>query len=276
MKLLKILCIWLGLAIPVGATELTGDASGAFPKADIYLLGEVHDNPQHHLNQADAIRALRPAAIVFEMLTPDQADVVNRFNSPFLTAPPIEDWEHALGWADSGWPDFELYAPVFKNTRGARVYGAVVPRDDLMAAISDGAAAVWGPGAEAAGLDPLPEDQQAAREALQMAAHCDALPEEMLGGMVAAQRLRDARFAAVTVEALEKTGGPVVVITGNGHARKDWGIPVYLAAQAPEARVISLAQFETRADPDPPYDFWLITEAAERDDPCGVFENRDG
>ena len=41
--------------------------------ADVVLLGEIHDNPEHHLRQAEAIASLSPAAVVFEMLTPDQA-----------------------------------------------------------------------------------------------------------------------------------------------------------------------------------------------------------
>ena len=36
-------------------------------RADIVLLGEIHDNPEHHANQAAIVRALQPAALVFEM-----------------------------------------------------------------------------------------------------------------------------------------------------------------------------------------------------------------
>ena len=39
------------------------------------------------------------------------------------------------------------------------------------------------------------DSEQAAREAEQMAAHCDALPEDILPGFVEAQRLRDAALA---------------------------------------------------------------------------------
>ena len=35
------------------------------------VIGEVHDNPHHHRNQARAVAALKPGAIVFEMLTPE-------------------------------------------------------------------------------------------------------------------------------------------------------------------------------------------------------------
>jgi hypothetical protein len=75
-------------------------------------------------------------------------------------------------------------------------------------------------------LDP---DEQAAREAEQQEAHCNALPEEILPGFVEAQRLRDAALAEAALAALADTGGPVVVVTGNGHARADWGVPALLA-----------------------------------------------
>ena len=82
-----------------------------------------------------------------------------------------------------------------------------------------------------AALDP---EEQATREAGQMAAHCDALPDHVLPGMVEAQRLRDAALSRAIVAAiLETDGGPVAVITGNGHARTDWGIPPMLTRALP-------------------------------------------
>ncbi|NBT31976.1 MAG: hypothetical protein EBT13_08780, partial [Rhodobacteraceae bacterium] len=53
------------------------------PNADVYVLGEVHDNPAHHLRQAEIVGQVAPRAIVFEMLSPAQvaaaatADVQN-------------------------------------------------------------------------------------------------------------------------------------------------------------------------------------------------------
>ena len=69
---------------------------------------------------------------------------------------------------------------------------------------------------------------------MQMDAHCGALPEEMLGGMVEAQRLRDAALAEGVLAALAESSGPVVVITGNGHARLDWGAPRMLERARPD------------------------------------------
>ncbi len=241
----------------------------ALPPAEVVVLGEIHDNPTHHENQAEAVSVIGPAAVVYEMLTPAQAEA---FDPALLDD--AEALEAALGWADSGWPDFEMYYPIFAAAPGAAVYGANVPREDLRAAFDAGAAAAFGAEAERYGLTrPLPEDQQATREAAQLSAHCDALPAELLPGMVAAQRVRDAALARAVVQAVDAHGTPVVVITGNGHARRDWAVPHKLGLAAPDLDVLSVGQLEDApASGDwPPYDLFLVTAPAAREDPCAAF-----
>lgn len=231
------------------------------------ILGEVHDNPAHHRAQAEAVAAIRPAALVFEMLTPAQAAAaqgVDRTDAAALRA--------ALGWDGTGWPDFALYAPIFAAAPEARLYGAALPIEEVRRAMREGAAAVFGPEAQSYGLDaPLPAEEQAAREAEQQEDHCNALPEAMLPGMVAAQRLRDAAFARTTLIALHETGGPVVVITGSGHARTDRGIPDALRHAAPVLRVLSIGQIEGAGPPEAPFDLWLAAPPAPRGDVCAAF-----
>lgn len=234
---------------------------------DVLVLGEVHDNPVHHEIQAREVAALKPAAIVFEMLTADQADGVV-FDSADAAA-----LEERLEWAKSGWPDFAMYYPIFAAAPEARIYGAGLPRSAAMEAMQEGIATLFGSDAALYGLDkPLPETEQTAREALQMAAHCDALPEEMLPGMVDIQRLRDAKLARAVARALDETGGPVAVITGNGHARRDWGVPAYLARVTPEAEVKVIGQTEEGAPLDGGFDVVLSAPAVDRPDPCDAFK----
>ncbi|MEP3346521.1 MAG: ChaN family lipoprotein [Litoreibacter sp.] len=249
---------------------LTTSAFESLGAADIVIMGEQHDNALHHVNQAKVAGAIYPSALVFEMLTPAQAEAGQAANRAVFS-----ELDAALDWsARGGWPAFHNYFSIFATAPQARIYGAAVPRETVRAAIGDGAASQFGEGADY-GLDvPLPASEQSAREELQGTAHCSALPEDMLAGMVEAQRLRDASFARTTLQALEDTGGPVLVITGNGHARTDWGVPFYVRQVAPQVNLIAVGQLE-EGEIAPPYDRWIMTGSfgADRDDPCEAFSS---
>ena len=249
------------------AAEIGPADLASLPPADIVVLGEVHDNPIHHANQARAVKAIDPAAIVFEMLSAEQAARV----LPELIDDP-ETLGEVLGWEAAGWPDFAMYHPVFAAARNARFVGGTETREAARRAVDEGAAEVFGADAPTFALDrPLPDAERGLRIDEQRAAHCDALPEDLLPGMVEAQRLRDGWLARAALAAHADTGGPVVVITGNGHARADWGVPALLAEAAPELGVLSVGQFEDMPPDDPPFDLWLVTDPAERPDPCAAF-----
>lgn len=236
-------------------------------EADVFILGETHDNAAHHAAQADAIRDIAPRAVVFEMLTEAQAREVrdDRLDDPEALA-------ELLDWENSGWPDFALYYPIFAEARGAMILGAAVPRPETRAAMETGIIAAFGPKAEAYGLtEELGAEMLAQRLNLQLEAHCGALPTAILPAMVDIQRLRDATLARAVVRAHGETGGPVAVITGNGHARRDWGVPAYLARVAPELTVRTMGQSENGQMPDGGFDVILDAPAAEREDPCAAF-----
>lgn len=259
----------LAALFPFGAAAERIDAVDLYdlPAADVVILGETHDNPVHHAHQSIALGAIRPAAVVFEMLTAEQAErVTDRLRTSEAALGAV------LGWEASGWPDFAMYYPVFVAAGEAAIRGGDGGREDARRAVTEGAAAVFGDGAARFGLDrALDAPEQLLREAEQLSAHCDALPEDILPGMVEAQRLRDAWLAEAVVEAHAATGGPVAVITGNGHARRDWGVPRYIAEAAPGLTVLSIGQYEVEAPDAAPFDFWLVTDAAERPDPCEAF-----
>lgn len=251
---------------------MSGDDWSALISADIVVFGEVHDNPFHHANQAAAVASLKPGAIVLEQVTPDLAIRI----SPDLIADPVR-LEAVLNWEERGWPDFAIYYPIFQAAPEAAYFGGGLPTETVRRAISDGAASVFGDGAGLFALDiSLGTEVQAELEEIQSDAHCGALPVEMLAGMVEAQRLRDAALARAAIaahfESASRGGGPVVVITGNGHAGNTWAVPYLLRMQKPDLAVVSVGQFETHLPAEPDFDHWMVTPAAERDDPCAVFQ----
>ncbi|WP_297774467.1 ChaN family lipoprotein [uncultured Roseovarius sp.] len=252
------------------ALALTVGLCAALPVAaqDVAILGEVHDNPAHHAEQAAQVARLQPAAIVFEMLTEAQAALV----TPELRGD-AEAMAEALDWAESGWPDFSMYHPIFTAAPEAVIYGALVPRPVAREVFDTGPVEAFGAEVTRYGLDrDLDPAEQATREAMQMSAHCDALPEDILPGMVAVQRLRDAVLARAVVQAIDETGGPVAVITGNGHARRDWGVPAVLAEVAPDLDIWVLGQTEDGRPLEGGFDVVKTAPAAERPDPCAAFQ----
>ena len=266
----RIIAMILAVALPAAAQPSDVDAVIAMArKADIVILGEIHDNPEHHRLQAEITEALQPAALVFEMIPQSEEDVVNDLRAKGADR---EEIAAALAWSESGWPDFGYYSAILEAAPKARVFGAGQPVADVKRAMVEGAAGVFGPDATAYGLDlPLGAKEQAVREALQAEAHCDALPAEVLPGMVEAQRFRDAGLADAALWARTMTGdGQVVVIAGSGHADKRRGVPAALEIAAPDLTVMALGQFE--AEPDAAladeYDAILLSPAPARDDPC--------
>lgn len=241
-------------------------ADTSLADARIVLIGETHDNPAHHQTQAELVADLAPRALVFEMLLPAQAARI----SPDLISN-VDEMEAALGWNASGWPDFKMYHPIFEAALDAQVFGAAVPRDTLRGVVEGDVTQAFDQPV-LYGLDQdLIIDEQAARQALQFAAHCDALPEETLPGMVTVQRLRDARLAQAAIQALQETGGPVVVILGNGHARKDWGVPRFLNRVAPDTAVWTVGQSEDGDVPEGGFDQVFDAPSVPRTDPCAAF-----
>lgn len=156
------------------------------------------------------------------------------------------------GW---NWP---LYRPLVELAleRGWPIVAANLSRAEARAIVADPARAA---------LPPAPPAVRRALEQDLIDGHCGAAPEpKRLAGMVEAQRARDARMAAVLK-------GPSVLIAGNGHARRDRGVPLYLGGDD----VVSIAFTEVEDAKRSPrdygdgFDYLWFTARAERADPCG-------
>ena len=105
------------------------------------------------------------------------------------------------------------------------------------------------------------------------------MPEKVLDRLALAQRARDAQMALRLVD-VGATGA--VLVTGNGHARDDRGVPAYARAREPGTeRSSPSGLFEVSPGKDEPavyavefgkgplpFDFVVFTPAAEREDPC--------
>jgi hypothetical protein len=132
--------------------------------------------------------------------------------------------------------------------------------------------------------DPTPAEWKAwSREMAE--SHCQEFPREQIEGMVRAQRARDVQMALRVAAAGEGRGA--VLITGDGHARSDRGVPAWLERMRPGARAVSIGLVEVDADRgwpreyvEPygssrlPFDFVVFTPRAEREEPCEQLRRR--
>jgi uncharacterized iron-regulated protein len=91
--------------------------------------------------------------------------------------------------------------------------------------------------------------------------------------MVLAQEVRDAEMTHALL--LAEAGGPVWLIAGNGHVRRDIDVPRILTRVAPGKRVLVVGLLEREDDGSAPkaderrsYDLVVITPRTVRPDPC--------
>ena len=249
------------------------DSAARVAGSDVVLLGEVHDNADAHLAQGALVRLLAPRALAVEMIRTSDEDTLNAHladgGSPAEIGPLID-------WNGSGWPDWKIYEPVFRDWSPGIIQGAGLSRQDVRRSMTEGAAAIaLNPPMDMKLKTPLDPEVQAEMEAEMVDSHCGHLPKAMAPGMIEAQRLRDASLASAVLRA-GAGDGLVAVIAGNGHVRKDSGAGTYLPDTLTIVSVGILEadigiEPENVPDADLPYDFVWFVPPAEREDPCAVF-----
>ena len=254
-------------------------------EARFVLIGEKHDNPGHHQLQGLLVTAIASAgrrpAIVWEMISLGQGKALAAFlERDDATA---AGQGPAIGWQDTGWPDWRNYQPIAQAALDAGLdqHPGNIDRDTVRAVSREGFDALGDP--TAAALARNAEWDEAAEAALNqdlIDSHCGHMPDQMLKPMGNVQRARDATMAAALLEA--DTGDGAVLIAGNGHVRSDRGVPAYLV---PERRVIAIGLLEVQSgvtDPgaylenDDQFDAVIFTDRVETPDRCEELRKRFG
>jgi uncharacterized iron-regulated protein len=258
--------------------------------ADFVLLGERHDNPDHHMLQSEVLRSLiavgRRPAVGFEMLGLDDASLV----ADHLAAAPNDaaGLGRAVNWNQRGWPDWTMYQPIAEAALQAelRIVATNLPLTIARKMSRDGPAALESRVMRELGLDePLPESVFTSIAVDIRDAHCGYAPEKSLKAMVDVQRARDAQMAQSLIVAGDPGGA--ILVAGAGHVRNDYGIPVYLRQKTPDKRVISIAfvevdkqktEAQSYALPYPdgrlPFDYVWFTPRIDDEDPCEKFKSQ--
>lgn len=227
----------------------------------LVLLGEVHDNAAQHALRLRALEALlttgaRPA-LVMEQLDHERQGALDALHA--RTPPPDADAIiAAAGTAGWSWP---LYRPFIDLAlrHGLPLVAAGIAREDAQRLMRDGLAA--------AGFDAaVPADILDTQTRSIQDSHCHALDDATARRMALAQIARDQRMARA-LHANAARGA--VLLAGNGHVRRDAGVPRWLPA-AERARSEAIGLVEDDAADAGRYDRVVHTPAQARPDPCAA------
>ena len=261
----------------VSEATLIADASAA----DFVLIGERHDNPEHHRLQARLVAALEaqsqgPRAVAFEMMPAwRQLEIVEYLDAGGDPGGLGE----AVAWEASGWPEWAWYQPIAEAALAsdAQIVAADLGVAEKRAAFAQGAQAFRLAFVQRTGLgEPWPPPMMISLQDELRAAHCDQVSGRIVIGMMRVQRARDAMMADRLAATAGRGGG--VLIAGNGHVRRDRGVPWYLARLRPDARSVSIGLLEVRDDvlapgADLPYDYiWFTSRVDDSGEPCDVHD----
>ena len=252
-------------------------------KADVLLLGETHDNPQHHDLQLKLLKAriesgARPALLMEQLDTESQPAL----DLALADSDPAEALNTATGLIT--FTDRQFYRPFLATAIDNKlpVIAANISSRQLQPVIWNGFAAY-----DAAALKRMAVEEvwSDSRQTYMLShiggAHCGQIRDELRAGLTRSQRLRDALMADAAVSSI---GRGIVAIVGSSHARRDIGMPLYLAARDPAAHILSIAfvevipgldapeTYETdSASGSPPFDVIWFSSRVDRADPCADF-----
>ena len=241
------------IAIEPGACErsplqqLVAEVWQTIRGGGVVLLGEVHDNPQHHLVRADILWPrwddgapagdARPAA-VFEHIRADQKDSIALFyeqasrSRRLWTAADLLD---TLGWKDSGWPAAEIFHPLYDGALWGKmpILAGDPPRERIKGLAKGDSSGLGEADLALIKLtEELPQPQVDALSGELVGSHCGVMPASAFGSMNLAQRYRDAHLARALVDAAVANGA-AFLLAGNGHVRTDRAVPWYVRRMAP-------------------------------------------
>ncbi len=277
--------IWTSDFEAVTISEL----ENALANARFVLLGEIHDNPDHHRLQARLIDTLvrkgRRPAIVFEMIPANlQAELDRHVQGGVSEARTLGK---ALRWEERGWPDWAIYQPIAEAALSAALplkAGGLGADVQKALAKAEPSSPIYKQTIEDLDLARPLKPEAVEAEALEIRqGHCNLLPAAAVEPMMTMQRALDASLAKATASANAADGA--VLIAGAGHVRNDWAVAHIIRQKLPNASVVSVAFIEVdpqRTTPseymktvsglEKPFDFIYLTPSADPTDHCAEIE----
>lgn len=234
----------------IPATRLLAELAAA----DTVMVGEVHENPVHHLIEqwlATRLAEQRPqGAVVLEMLSSDQQRPVNEVKAWLAEGNQVRSkrLRHIMRW-DERW-SWAQYGALVESLMQA-------PAPLLAGNISAAqrSALINSPPADTAALFASPAVAAQQRKQI-VDMHCGQIDQARLNAMLAIQHARDQRMA----QALDDAPAPRLLFAGTLHTLKTQGAPLYLR-QGPGSAALKVLVMGEQGQPvthqDADY-LWLL------------------
>ncbi|HEX8601873.1 MAG TPA: ChaN family lipoprotein [Pseudoduganella sp.] len=250
------------------AGRIAGMQEAANPQ--VLLLGEVHDNPQGHKLRFEELKKRVDAGwhpvIAMEQFDHEDQPLLDEAQKGCVDAGCVIRVMNKKGW------DWQQYYPVIGLALDkhlpivavnlSRANASKVVRDGVTSAFDAKTVAEYRLG------EPISADWRKAQENEIRTGHCNMLPDMMVPGMVNAQMARDIWMAKLIRDQQPRD---VVLIAGNGHVRKDIGVPRWLDAVGSKLTVKSIGYVEG-GGMKAQFDEVRAIPAQKRADPCAKFK----
>ena len=229
-------------------------------KSDWVLLGENHENEEHHAIEQNLIEAISDVGklgnVALEMANQKQQDALDKHRNNQLVT------KEELNWS-SGWP-WDWYGELVKTAlaEAQRVIATDLTRDQQMQAyMNDEIELPTGPYREF--MDDILYES-----------HCGKLPKSQLSNMLRVQIARDKAMHSALIN--NRTNKLDVFIAGTMHTRYDTGIPLLGELNS---KTILMVSAGPEMDPgkyipesyqdNPIADYIIFTPETEPVDHCG-------
>ena len=203
---------------------------------DLIFIGEVHDNPEHHLIQVQILQGLMsccgPVSVAMEFFEKPQQSILDRYDRGELKE---SEFLEEVDWGS----DYHFYRPLIRMAKqhGGEVLAINAPRHVVRKVARKG-------------LEGLDESERSkiakeidlsnkahrayVREAYEQHTHGDL---KKFDYFYEAQCVWEDTMAESLAEHLKGNEGKVVVIAGNGHIRNKFGVPDRTIARTPVSMV---------------------------------------
>ncbi len=224
------------IQIETGKSLTFEDFIGQLASRDLVFLGEVHDNPEHHLIQVQILQALiarhGPLTVAMEFFQKPQQKIIDHYMEGKSTESEfLKDVDWKKQWAF----DYSFYRPLIlalKEKRG-KILAINAPRNIVKKVARTG-------------LDSLESDERALLpENIDLnnkkhRAYIQEVFKDNAHGILKnfeffyeAQCVWEDTMAANIAESLEGAEETLVALTGNGHIINKFGIPDRASARVP-------------------------------------------